>query len=320
MRRSTSRACPCASSASTSRPPRARRPSGSWSVFQDAQPRKALYRKFAVRRPAGRQDDYAALAEVLSRRFARAGVPASAPDWDESFAAIPNLVVVDGGKGQLSAALKAMHEYELPRVAVVSLAKKDEHVFVPGQRRPIVLDRSSAGLQLLQRHPRRGSPLRRRLSPPEAIGGGSRLPARPPARRRPGEATGAAHALRLRRPDPRRLPGGAGGSAGPAGEDRTRGLRAAAQGGADGDELRLGSRACAEPVLIACALLALAVAACGGEQSEEAATPPDPGREVMAGARRCRGRRRRRGGMGAPLGALAAARRAVRGVRAERVP
>ena len=124
---------------------------GSMVVFHDAHPRKALYRKFGVRRPAGRQDDYAALAEVLSRRFARAGVPASAPDWDESFAAIPNLVVVDGGKGQLSAALAAMHEYELPRVAVVSLAKKEEHVYVPGQRRPVVLDRSSAGLQLLQR-------------------------------------------------------------------------------------------------------------------------------------------------------------------------
>ncbi len=124
---------------------------GAMSVFRDAQPRKALYRKFAIRRPSGRQDDYAALGEVLSRRFARAGVPSSAPDWDESFAAIPNLVVVDGGRGQLSAALKAMHEYELPRVAVVSLAKREEHVYVPGQRSPIVLDRSSAGLQLLQR-------------------------------------------------------------------------------------------------------------------------------------------------------------------------
>ena len=124
---------------------------GSMAVFRDAQPRKALYRKFAIRRPGGRQDDYAALGEVLSRRFARAGVPSSAPDWDESFAAIPNLVVVDGGRGQLSAALKAMHEYELPRVAVVSLAKREERVYVPGQRSPVVLDRSSAGLQLLQR-------------------------------------------------------------------------------------------------------------------------------------------------------------------------
>jgi excinuclease ABC subunit C len=123
---------------------------GAMSVFSDAQPKKAHYRKFAVRRQEG-QDDYAALSEVLSRRFARAGVPASAADWDESFAAIPNLVVVDGGKGQLSAALTAMREFDLPRVAVVSLAKREEEVFVPGDRRAVILERSSAGLQLLQR-------------------------------------------------------------------------------------------------------------------------------------------------------------------------
>ena len=124
---------------------------GAMAVFQDGQPRKSLYRKFAIRRRTGFQDDYAALAEVLSRRFARAGATASAPDWDESFAAVPNLVVVDGGRGQLSAALEAMHAFELPRVAVVSLAKREEQVYVPGQRRPVALDRSSAGLQLLQR-------------------------------------------------------------------------------------------------------------------------------------------------------------------------
>jgi excinuclease ABC subunit C len=123
---------------------------GAMSVFQDAQPKKAHYRKFAVRHQEG-QDDYAALSEVLSRRFARAGVVASAAGWDESFAAIPNLVVVDGGKGQLSTALAAMRGFDLPRVAVVSLAKREEEVFVPGDRRAVSLDRSSAGLQLLQR-------------------------------------------------------------------------------------------------------------------------------------------------------------------------
>ncbi len=123
---------------------------GAMSVFSDAQPKKAHYRKFAVRNQEG-QDDYAALSEVLSRRFARAGVPASAAGWDESFAAHPNLVVVDGGKGQLSTALAAMRGFDLPRVAVVSLAKREEEVFVPGGRRAVSLDRSSAGLQLLQR-------------------------------------------------------------------------------------------------------------------------------------------------------------------------
>ena len=63
----------------------------------------------------------------------------------------PNLVVIDGGKGQLAAAVEAMAEFELPRVAVISLAKRAEEVFVPGRSEPVVLDRSSAGLQLLQR-------------------------------------------------------------------------------------------------------------------------------------------------------------------------
>ena len=63
---------------------------GSMVVFQDAQPRKRSYRKFAIRRPSGRQDDYAAIAEVLSRRFARcAACRRALPDWDESFAADP---------------------------------------------------------------------------------------------------------------------------------------------------------------------------------------------------------------------------------------
>jgi excinuclease ABC subunit C len=71
--------------------------------------------------------------------------------YDRSFATCPNLVVIDGGKGQLGAAIEAMAAFDLPRVAVVSLAKREEEVFVPGRSDPIVLDRRSAGLQLLQR-------------------------------------------------------------------------------------------------------------------------------------------------------------------------
>jgi excinuclease ABC subunit C len=122
---------------------------GSMVVFQDAVPKKAHYRKFGVRGLDG-QDDYAALAEVISRRFARMR-DATAEDYDESFAAVPNLVVIDGGKGQLAAALQAMQAYDLPRVAVISLAKRIEEVFVPGRPDPILLPRDSAGLQLLQR-------------------------------------------------------------------------------------------------------------------------------------------------------------------------
>jgi excinuclease ABC subunit C len=125
-------------------------PVGSMVVFQDAVPKKAHYRKFGVRHEGG-QDDFAMMAEVVSRRFARARPSASAVDYDEGFAAIPNLVVIDGGKGQLSAALGAMQSFDLPRVAVIALAKREEEVFVPGRPDPIVLEAGSAGLQLLQR-------------------------------------------------------------------------------------------------------------------------------------------------------------------------
>ncbi len=125
-------------------------PVGSLVVFQDAMPKKAHYRKFAVRRLNGGPDDFAAMAEIVSRRFARLDA-GSAEEYDESFAAMPNLVVVDGGKGQLSAALVAMREYRLPRVAVIALAKRIEEVFVPGRSQPIVLDSHAPGLQLLQR-------------------------------------------------------------------------------------------------------------------------------------------------------------------------
>jgi excinuclease ABC subunit C len=125
-------------------------PVGSMVVFQDAVPKKAHYRKFGIRHEGG-QDDFAMMGEVVSRRFARARPATSAADYDEGFAAVPNLVVIDGGKGQLSAALAAMHQFDLPRVAVIALAKRAEEVFVPGRPDPIVLDPGSAGLQLLQR-------------------------------------------------------------------------------------------------------------------------------------------------------------------------
>jgi len=122
---------------------------GSMVVFQDAIAKKAHYRKFGIKGAEG-QDDFAALAEVVSRRFSRMRDVAD-EEYDESFSATPNLVVVDGGKGQLSAVLAAMQGFDLPRVAVISLAKREEEVFVPDRPEPIALDRHSAGLQLLQR-------------------------------------------------------------------------------------------------------------------------------------------------------------------------
>jgi excinuclease ABC subunit C len=125
-------------------------PVGSMVVFQDAAPKKAHYRKFGIRGVEG-QDDFAMMAEVVARRFARSGASPASEEYDESFVSTPNLVVVDGGKGQLSAALTAMAELELPRVAAIALAKREEEVFVPGRAAPILLARDSAGLQLLQR-------------------------------------------------------------------------------------------------------------------------------------------------------------------------
>jgi excinuclease ABC subunit C len=122
---------------------------GSMVVFEDAVPKKADYRKFAIRTVEG-QDDFGMIAEVVSRRFARL-VDVASDEYDESFSSCPNLVVIDGGRGQLGVALAAMREAGLERVAVVALAKRDEEVFVPGRADPIRLDRASAGLQLLQR-------------------------------------------------------------------------------------------------------------------------------------------------------------------------
>ena len=162
-------------------------PVGSMVVFQDAVPKKAHYRKFGIRGSEG-QDDFAMMAEVVTRRFARAA-SVTADEYDEGFAAVPNLVVIDGGKGQLSAALAAMRQFDLPRVAVIALAKREEEVFLPDRADPIVLDRGSPGLQLLQRIRDEAHRVRARL-PPAAAGSTAResildaLPGVGPARRR----------------------------------------------------------------------------------------------------------------------------------------
>jgi excinuclease ABC subunit C len=118
---------------------------GSMVVFQDGLPKNAHYRKFGIRGQDG-MDDFSAMAEIIRRRFGR-----MESGTDDSFASTPNLVVVDGGKGQLSAAIAAMQAFDLPRVAVIALAKRIEEVFVPGRADPIVLSRHDPGLQLLQR-------------------------------------------------------------------------------------------------------------------------------------------------------------------------
>src|SRR5262249_38721457 len=103
----------------------------SMVVFEDAVAKRSDYRSFTIRRGSG-QDDFASMREAVSRRFARLG-SVDADGYDRSFAATPNLVVIDGGKGQLNAALEAMAGFDLPRVAVISLAKREEEVFIPGR-------------------------------------------------------------------------------------------------------------------------------------------------------------------------------------------
>jgi excinuclease ABC subunit C len=123
-------------------------------VFEGGAPKKGDYRRFKVRTVTD-GDDYAAMAEVLERRFARyerqADISPHDPDYDASFAALPNVVVIDGGRGQLQAGLRPLKGFRERGVAVVSLAKRIEEVFQPGRAAPLVLDHSTPELQLLQR-------------------------------------------------------------------------------------------------------------------------------------------------------------------------
>jgi excinuclease ABC subunit C len=127
----------------------------SMVVFEGGAPKKADYRRFTIRSTEGAPDDFASMAEVLSRRFAQwerqADISPHDPAYDRSFAALPNLVVIDGGKGQLAAGLGPLGGFRERGVAVVSLAKRIEEIFVPGRSAPIVLDHSTPQLQLLQR-------------------------------------------------------------------------------------------------------------------------------------------------------------------------
>jgi excinuclease ABC subunit C len=127
----------------------------SMVVFEGGAPKKADYRRFTIRTLEGASDDYAAMAEVLGRRFAQwerqADFSPHDPAYDASFAALPNVVVIDGGKGQLAAGLGPLRGFRERGVAVVSLAKRIEELFLPGRRSPLVLDHSTPALQLLQR-------------------------------------------------------------------------------------------------------------------------------------------------------------------------
>jgi excinuclease ABC subunit C len=126
----------------------------SMVVFEAGAPRRADYRRFRIRSLDG-PDDFAAMAEVLERRMAnyerQVDTSPHEAGYDRSFAALPNLIVIDGGKGQLSAGLAALGPALDRVVAVIALAKRLEEIHLPGVRQPIVLSHDAPELQLLQR-------------------------------------------------------------------------------------------------------------------------------------------------------------------------
>ncbi|HEV8152461.1 MAG TPA: excinuclease ABC subunit UvrC, partial [Solirubrobacteraceae bacterium] len=128
----------------------------SMVVFEGGAPKKSDYRRFTVRGlTEGVPDDFAAMEEVLGRRLAQweaqQDLSPHDPKRNESFATLPNLIVIDGGPGQLAAGLRALDGFRRRGVAVVSLAKRIEEGFVPGVRAPVVLPHDTPELQLLQR-------------------------------------------------------------------------------------------------------------------------------------------------------------------------
>jgi len=139
---------------------------GSMVVFSKGVARKSDYRRFRIKSVAG-SNDFAMMQEVLRRRFKRAalrpwaGGPGVAAreakagremgSKGDKWAIMPDLILIDGGKGQLNAVLEVLEEYGLDDLAVVGLAKKNEELFLPDQSRPVILPRGSQGLFLVQR-------------------------------------------------------------------------------------------------------------------------------------------------------------------------
>jgi excinuclease ABC subunit C len=133
---------------------------GSMVVFNKGVPRKSDYRRFKIQNVKG-QDDFASMQEMLRRRFKRMaddGYRAQKLEGGElaadenSWGLIPDLIIIDGGKGQLNAALAVLDEFELrDAVAIVGLAKREEEIFLPGISESVMLPRNSQALFLIQR-------------------------------------------------------------------------------------------------------------------------------------------------------------------------
>ncbi len=121
---------------------------GSMVVMEDGLAKRSEYRRFKVSTVAG-NDDYAAMAEVLRRRLSKLAGPR--PDKERKFAYPPQLLLLDGGKGQLSVGMRVLRDLGLDeRIPVAALAKSFEEVFVPGRAGPVRIPRGSDALYLLQ--------------------------------------------------------------------------------------------------------------------------------------------------------------------------
>ena len=117
----------------------------SMVVFEDGRPAKSQYRRFRAR-IGDRNDDFTNMRETLRRRFARSASPEAQSSWP-----LPDLVILDGGKGQLSAGLEALADAGRLQIPIAALAKEREELFVPNRPDPIVLPRTAQGLYLVQR-------------------------------------------------------------------------------------------------------------------------------------------------------------------------
>ena len=132
---------------------------GAMVVFEQGVPAKRMYRKFNIDSTSiGAPDDFASMEEMLTRRFKRwqasNETPTIAPGAkaDESFSFLPDLIIIDGGKGQLGRAVKVLEQFDLlKKVPVVGLAKREEEIFFPYKSDPLMLARHSQGLYLVQR-------------------------------------------------------------------------------------------------------------------------------------------------------------------------
>ena len=122
----------------------------SMSVFQDGKPLSSNYRRFKIKSHDG-NDDFASMREVLSRRFKRLKNARDGGEENASFAAAPDLVLIDGGKGQLSSAVEVMLRLGLQDIQLASIAKREEEIFLPDAAEPVIMPKNSQGLFLLQR-------------------------------------------------------------------------------------------------------------------------------------------------------------------------